>query len=441
MPWRSAAPITSMVSTITGQSDVSSHAGHGVGRAFPYTPWQPAGKPSWSALLAGSGFQDALLEMQSLGLRITEAPHPGSVPYAVLNPHRSDTRRWLMPLRPRAIRVGSLAMIQPVRLGARLLRRAAIRTGGLGLPTLWSSGRVHISGVDRTAAAVGSRATHGAFFTGTAGPHRKLVAQLMDARGNILGYVKVSRTAAASALLRHEAFVIGQLQLLDIESAWIPSVLFHGTVGDATVLATDTVKTLRSQCPARLQGVHVAFLSELTARTASTWAMPGEALLSGWSTRIRRLTDALSAEWRERFRRALECLADAPGLVAPKGLAHGDFTPTNTFRHRGRLCVFDWEYAGGAYPADFDLVRFLGCLPRLRNVRPSRRGVAIARILMDEFGRTPAEANRRVVAFLCAYALRGADRQPRVPGEHISWEDGGDLARMLDSLMGRVSGS
>lgn len=402
-------------------------------------PRGSASKPARDALFADPGFQDALLEMQSLDLRITDAPHPGSMPYAVLNPRRSDARRWLVPLRPRAVRVSSLAMIQPVRLGARWLRRAVIRTGGIGLPALWSSGRVHISGVDRTAAALGSRATHGAFFTGTAGPHRKLVAQLMDGRGNILGYAKASRTAAASALLRHEAFVIGQLQLLDIESAWVPNVLFHGTVGDATVLAIDTVKTLRSQCPARLQAMHVAFLSELTARTASTWAMPGDALLSGWNTQIRRLSYALPGEWHERFGRALECLADAPGLVAPKGLAHGDFTPTNTFRHRGRLCVFDWEYAGGAYPADFDLVRFLGCLPRLRNVRPSRRGGAIARILMDEFGRTPAEANRRVIAFLCAYALRGANRQPRVPGEWVCWEGGSDQACMLDSLLVRAS--
>jgi hypothetical protein len=328
-----------------------------------------------------------------------------------------------------------------VRLGARVLRRAAIRTGGLGLPALWSSGRVHVSGLDRTAVSLGSRATHAAFFTGTPGPHRKLVAQLMDGQGNILGYVKASRTGAASALLRHEAFVIGQLRMLDIQSAWIPNVLFHGTVGDATVLAIDTLKTLRSQCPTRLQGMHIAFLSELTALTASTWAMPGETLLSGWNTQVRQLSNALSAEWCERLRGALECLADAPGLVAPKGLAHGDFTPTNTFRHRGRLCVFDWEYAGGAYPADFDLIRFLGCLPRLRKIRPPRRGIAIARILMDEFGRTPAEANRRVIAFLCAYALRGANRQPRVPGENIRWEDDSRQAHMLDSLLNRVSGS
>jgi hypothetical protein len=122
-------------------------------------------------------------------------------------------------------------------------------------------------------------------------------------------------------------------------------------------------------------------------------------------------------------------------------LAHGDFTPTNTFRHHGRLCVFDWEYAGGNYPADFDLVRYLGCLPRLRNIRPARRGIAIARVLACEFGRTPTEAHRRVVAFLCAYALRGASRQPLVPGSEVRWEDCDGQALMLDSLLNHVSGS
>lgn len=379
--------------------------------------------------------------MQSLGLRITAAPHPGSVPHAVLRPHRSDRRRWLVPLYPRAIRVNSLAMIQPVRLAARSLKHVVVRMGGFGLPALGSSGRVHISGMRRVAEAVGSRATHGAFFTGTAGPHRKLVAQLMNERGDILGYAKASRGTAASALLRHEAFVIGQLQMLGIQSAWLPQVRFHGTVGDATVLVTDTVKTLRSPCPTQLQGMHIAFLSELTARTASTWAMPWETLLVEWNDQVRRLAGVLSPEWCTRFTDAFALLAKAPGLVESKGLAHGDFTPTNTFRHRGRLCVFDWEYAGGNYPADFDLVRFLGCLPALRKLRPARRGIAVARILVNEFGRTPMEAHRRMVAFLCAYALRGAIRQPRVPGPEVRWEDCDGQAHTLDALLTCAPGS
>ena len=432
-----------MVSTTTGQSDdLGAPIAHDVGRAPLCAPRHWDGKPfSGGALLDDPGFQDALQEMQSLGLRITAAPHPGSVPHAVLSPRRSDPRRWLVPLYPCAIRVNSLAMIQPVRPAARALKHVVVRTGGFGMQALWSSGRVYVSGIRRVAEAVGSRATHAAFFTGTAGPHRKIVAQLMDGRGNILGYVKASRTAAASALLRHEAFVIGQLRALGIQSAWLPEVQFHGTVDDATVLVTDTVKTLHSPCPTRLRGMHVAFLSELTARTAATWAIPWEALLVEWNGQFRRLAGALPPEWRMRFTDAFALLAETPGLVEPQGLAHGDFTPTNTFRDRGRLCVFDWEYAGGNYPADFDLVRFLGCLPRLRKLRPARRGIAIARILAEEFGRTPKEAHRRVLAFLCAYALRGAIREPHVPGADVRWEDCDAQAHMLDALLIHAPGS
>lgn len=421
--------------------DAALRNGPGDGGAASRKPARDAGPRARRASACGRAVRDALGEMASLGLRVTDAPHPGAAPYIVLCPHRSDPRRWLVPAYPRAVRVNSLAMIQPVRLAPRLFKRAVVRARGLGLQALWSSGRVQVSGMERFAESLGSHATHGAFFTGTAGPHRKLVAQLMDERGNILGYAKASRSDAASALIRHETFVIGQLQMLGIESAWIPRVVFQGTIGGATVLATDTVKTLHSPCPAQLRGIHIAFLSELTARTAATWAVPGEALLAGWDIQIQRLADGLSATWRERFRRVFECLATNPGLVEPRGLAHGDFTPTNTFRHQGRLCVFDWEYAGGAYPADFDLVRFLGCLPRLRNVPSPRRGIAIARILVNEFGRTPVEANRRVTASLCAYALRSANRQLRTPGETIHWEDDRDQAHMLDSLLVRMSGS
>ncbi|WHZ20041.1 MAG: hypothetical protein OJF55_002190 [Rhodanobacteraceae bacterium] len=432
-----------MVSTTTGRSDPPrAGIGRDVGRASPRARRHSDGKPTADgAWLDDPGFRDALLEMQALGLRVTAAPHPGSVPHAVLRPRRSDPKRWLVPLHPHTVRVNSLALIQPVRFAARALKHVVVRTGGFGLRALGSSGRVHVSGMPRAAEAVGLRASHGAFFTGTPGPHRKMVAQWMDGRGNILGYAKVSRSAAASALLWHEAFVIGQLQLLGIQSAWLPEVLFHGAVGDATVLVTSTVKTLHSPCPTRLRAMHVAFLSELTARTASTWAMPWEALRVEWNEQVHRLADALPSAWHKRFADAFALLAEAPVLVEPKGLAHGDFTPINTFQERGRLCVFDWEYAGGHYPADFDLVRFLGCLPALRKLRPARRGGAIARILVDEFGRTPTEALRRAIAFLCAYALRGAVRQPRVPGSEVRWEDCDSQAQMLDALLTQRPGS
>src|SRR5574337_1780697 len=155
----------------------------------------------------------------------------------------------------------------------------------------------------------------------------------MDERGNILGYAKAARSSAAGALLRHEAFVIGQLRALGIQSAWLPGVLFHDTVDDATVLVTDTVKTLHSPCPTRLQGMHVAFLSELTARTASTWAMPWEALLLEWNDQVLRLAGVLPPAWRTRFADAFALLAEAPGLVEttkspPRPLATRSSQPT-----------------------------------------------------------------------------------------------------------------
>lgn len=382
-----------------------------------------------------AGSTAARQDLEALGLRITERPEAGAAPYLVLQARCADARCWLVPARPRAVRVASLALIQPVHPAARWLKQAAIRTRGVGMEHLWSRGKVHVSGVERAAAALSIPATHAAFFTGTPGPHRKAVAQLMDAEGNVRAYAKASCRAAPSALLQHEAATIDYLQTLGIHSGWLPHVRFHGLLGTATVLVTDTVKTPRSRYPTRLQTVHVAFLDELATRTASRWATGGHALLDTWRAQVRLLSDGLSPAWRDRFQRGFARLEEAYQLIASPGLAHGDFTPTNTFLQDGRLCVFDWEYAGGAYPADFDLVRFLGCQPALQRLAAAQRGTALAHILEAEFNRAHAEAAQRVIAFLCVYALRRAAREPRVPGALIAWPGATDDAATLDALL------
>lgn len=391
--------------------------------------------PSPRARHTDAGFAEARQDLEALGVRITAHAHLGSSPFLVLQPHRADPRRWLVPLHPRRARVASLALIQPGRLAARVLKQAAIRAHGIGLGAAWASGRVHISGLQAAVATFDRAACHVAFYTGTPGPHRKTVLQLMDAQGAIRGYVKVCSSAAAGALLLREAEILEQLPRLGFRSAWVPRVRFYGASGALTVLATDTIKTLHSPCPVRLQRAHRQFLRELNARAAARWAMRGEALLAQWDAQVKRLADVLPRPWNERFRDTLDYLAPGAERVASPGLAHGDFTPTNTFLERGHLGVFDWEYAGGAYPADFDLVRFLGCRPALRRMCPVERGAAMARALETEFGRTALDANLRVIAYLCVYALRCARRERCPRSGPLTWAGEADQAGALDALL------
>lgn len=380
-------------------------------------------------------FLAAVQEMEALGLRVTATPHPGSHPFDVLA-GRGHLRWFVLPAGPRGVRIASLALIQPLRPAARLFKRALVVAAGLGLPHLRPHGGVHVSGIRRAARGFDAAASHAAFLTGTAGPHRKLTVQWMDARGGIRGYAKVSRTPAVQALLSNEGSVLDQLHRIGLHSAVVPRVSLREFREDGTaILATDTVRTPRQPCCTRLHTSHLVFLAELAARTASPRMPDGDGLLRDLRAQVACLPVALTEAWRQRFDLALQGLAFAPDLIAPHGLAHGDFTPINTFRHRERLCVFDWEYAGYAYPADYDLIRFLLALRAARRRRnPADDCHAIESTLIRDFNRPPAAARARLTAYLCVQALMLAGRRTGADGTASTWEGERAAASMLDAL-------
>jgi hypothetical protein len=383
-------------------------------------------------------FHAAVQEMEAIGLRVRPLPHPGSAPYGVLS-GRTGSRFFLLPARPRAVSTGSLALVQPVRLAPRAVKGLATVAVRLGLAGLLPH-KVHVSGAGDFARLVDARARHGAFLTGTPGPHRKLSVQLMDDAGHIQAYAKVSLVPAVQALLQREAEVLRLLAVMGLRTAWLPCVLRSEVRGGTAILATNAVRTCTARCLSDLDALHLDFLEELAACTASAWARSGAWLLAEWCARIERLRAHLAPPWRERLDRAVAILSAEPALVSSSGLAHGDFTPVNSFRQDNRLCVFDWEYAGAAYPGDHDLICLLDAVARLGGVRPDEAAELLERRLVRELGRSPAEANRRLIAFYCVQAMRGAERQPPPVGTILSWCGADEAARTLDALLARASG-
>lgn len=382
-------------------------------------------------------FRAAVQEMEAIGLRVRPQPHPGSAPYGVLS-GRTGSRFFLLPARPRAVSTGSLALVQPVRLAPRAVKGLATMAVRLGLAGLLPH-KVHVAGASDFARLVDARARHGAFLTGTPGPHRKLSVQLMDDAGHIQAYAKVSLVPAVQALLRREAEVLRLLAAMDLRTAWLPCVLRSETRDGTAIFATDAVRTRSARCLTDLDALHLAFLEELAACTGPAWASSGESLLAGWNRRIERLRAQLAPAWRERLGRAIAVLSAEPSLIASRGMAHGDFTPVNSFRQDNRLCVFDWEYAGADYAGDHDLIGLLDAVARLGDVRPDEVATLLERRLVRELGRSPAEANRRLIAFHCAQALRGAERQPPPAGTSLAWWGADEAARTLDVLLARAA--
>lgn len=386
-----------------------------------------------SGCFADPGFAAALREMQALGLRVAATPHPDSVPFDVLA-GRMHLRWYLMPRGPRAARAASLALIRPLRWRARLGRRALAVAARLGLPYPGRQGVAHLSGNNRLSTLYGRGPVHAAFMTGTTGPHRKLAIQFMDGRGHILGYAKVACAPATQALLANEATVLGELRAVGLRSAVVPRVLLHAQRDGAAMLAMAAVSTADDTGRTRLGAAHRAFLDELAARTAA-WHVPdGAALLHGLRAKTLCLTASLPVAWRRRLERAWRELALAPELIAPRGIAHGDFTPANTCEHRQRLCVFDWEYAGPDYPADYDLIRFLSAIALLRHRRAADWHRAVEAALVRDHGRSARSARARLMAYLYVQVLLLAGRQP-AGGEPIrTWEGEPAMALMFDAL-------
>jgi hypothetical protein len=398
-------------------------------------PW-PRRRPGFGS---DTFFRAAVQEMEAVGLRVRPQPHPGSAPYAVLS-GRTGSRFFLLPAHPRAVSAGSLALVQPVRFAPRAVKSLATMAARLGLTGLLPH-KVHVSGASIFAGMVDAGARHVAFLTGTPGPHRKLSMQLMDDAGRIRAYVKVSLVPAVHALLQREAEVLRLLAGMNLPSAWLPGVLRSEVHGGIAILATDAIRTTTARCLTDLDAMHLAFLDELAARTASGWARSGVSLLAEWGGRIERLGARLSPSWRQRLDRAMAILSAEPSLISSGGLAHGDFTPVNSFRQGHRLCVFDWEYAGAAYAADHDLICLLDAVARLGGIRSAAMAKALEQRLVKELGRSRIEANRRLIAFHCVYALRGAERQPARAGTTLSWWGEDEAACTLDVLLCRAPGS
>src|SRR6185312_3925735 len=228
------------------------------------------------------------------------------------------------------------------------------------------------------------------------------------------------------------------LGAVDLKSARIPRVLLNEVRNGTAILVTDTIRTTGASCLADLDALHLTFLAELATRTASGGAGSGVSLLADWAAQVERLGDRLAQPWRQRFDRAMKILSTEPLLFSSRGLAHGDFTPVNSFRQHGRLYVFDWEYAGDAYPADYDLICYLDAVARLGGIRAASLATTLEHRLIHEFGRSPAEASRRLIAFYCVHALRGAGRQPRSAGVISNWAGENEAAGALDALLSRA---
>lgn len=353
----------------------------------------------------------------------------GGQRYAVIAA-RSNLRWWLLPLDSCPAAAAGLDMLQPVTRAAKLAKTAARGLALFGPHALLGCGHLRLSRLPDLDETFDGRATHMSFFTGTDGPHRKTSMQIMDINGAILGYAKMSRALHLRPYLRNEANVLTRLKELGLTSVDVPTVQVIRDDDEMTLLITDSLKSSSHSVPLHPGIKHLFFLNELRAKTERLGA--GD-VLDGLERRMVELASVGGAEWTERIASVTALLRPVQDEI-PVYLAHGDFTPWNTFLQDGRLYVFDWEYANLAWPVGFDLAHFI-----LATIPPDQQLDSLANLLSrtscEHFIGNKAAAWRSLVLSLSCHAVFYLKRLLEAGSPLSDWIEGPTRAAMLDRLL------
>ena len=373
-------------------------------------------------------FESFLGDLSALGVRpMTSGSNEFSLVAA-----RSNPRWWLIPLDYGAgCAQAGLDMFQPVTRAANFAKTALRLQTHFGMP--FTRRRIRLSGTPAFFFAFSQPGLCCAYFTGTDGPHRKTTAQIMTKRGDILGYAKVSRNPLVKPFLQNEARFLAQIAGLELKSTIVPKLIEHHDQRNLTQLVTDSLRESGHVVAHRLGAAHYAFLSELAQKTMH---FGGAATLSNLERTIEALRPALSKGWIDRLTAGTARVAPMIDAL-PFALAHGDFTPWNTFIMGERLYVFDWEYAHSAYPLGFDLVHFLVSTNLSSPISTLLDQVETA-VSATFYSGDRANSAQATLLSLLLHAAFFLNRSIEARGTEQDWGEVNRRACLIDALLERV---
>ncbi len=350
--------------------------------------------------------------------------------YAVVPGLRAP--RLLVPLAgaptvSRAVRRYSAAATR-AEIWSRTTLAAALRATG---PATFAD-RVRVHGTDAGSLAAALAEVIGEPVTfsvgiGSARVNRKPVLQLFGLDGRPRGFAKVGDSPRARSDVVAEARALRLLA----ERAWYsftpPALL--GQIGwrGRIVLVMGDLHYDRAQRPEDRRGPPLTAMTELTEAYAGP---PRELEELSWTRRQRRIADHLEdARARRRMIAALDATVEAAaGRLWPIGAWHGDWTPWNMARWRGRLQVWDWERFEVGVPQGLDRLHYLV------NVATRREGASagsVQRALLAAGDGGP-ESHLLGAAYLIAVAGRYLPLAEGPGGQHIA-----DRARRFLDVLGR----
>jgi hypothetical protein len=247
---------------------------------------------------------------------------------------------------------------------------------------------------------------------GAARANSKPVLQLLSARGDTIGFAKLSVSSLTRDLIRAEHAALNALADESFRQLTVPRVLHHGRWREHEVLVLSALPAWRQRTPLR-PGQLAGAMAELAAvggrRRGRLAASPYLARLTS------RLGQVAPGPDRDALDAALGQLAEAD-MELSFGAGHGDWTEWNMASTREGLLVWDWERFTQPVPVGFDLLHYRLQTAVVRHRRPPRQAAAASVTAaprdLDPFGVPAAEARLTGLLYLADLSVRYlSDRQ------------------------------
>lgn len=209
-------------------------------------------------------------------------------------------------------------------------------------------------------------------FLGTSGIHQKPLVQVMNHKGELLGYVKVGWNRETISLVQREEAILKQLVETSFSTVKVPCIIHAGWWNDHYLLIQEPPQGKTRNPPRELTMEHLEFLWELGRLKSSK----SKLIESEHWKRLRKRVELVKMQgfsyYAHVFERSIGVIEDWIGDEALSfGFRHGDFTSWNMLLLKEKLYVFDWEYAEEYSPPGWDLFHFFVQMATLFHRKPA----------------------------------------------------------------------
>lgn len=280
--------------------------------------------------------------------------------------------RWCLPLASDRTMINGFKLYTPFSPAARLLKAIVSRIGDAGWHK-WAGQTVLVASrkslpIERLLSPItDEKELTFALSLGTPGTFQKLTIQVMRPNGEILGYMKMPMTDESQDRLRHEGAVLQKLIAFHALRKSIPHVLFAGRWNGTYVIFQSALEG--DVGPLQFTEIHAEFLKDL--QRCEPTSRTGENLVHEVACNWNQAAGNLGSRWQDLGRETLQIATRELGSAQVScGIQHGDFAPWNMRVHRGKLFLFDWEYASWDSPVLWDRFHFMAQTEGFLNQSP-----------------------------------------------------------------------